>query len=118
MKVLIVDDDPDASGIVSIFLKASFLGISIEVARNGLEAIDKVKLLNDHFDAIITDFRMPGMNGREMSKILKGNDNVTAFILLTGDRITKEDETLFNETLGKPPDMNELVSLLKKLIGS
>jgi len=58
-KILVVDDDPDIREIVVSFLSSE--GHLCHVAKDGAEALDKTH--NDHFDALITDFRMPRMNG-------------------------------------------------------
>lgn len=118
MKVLIVDDDPDTIGIVSAFLKMAFPNIIIEIARNGMAAIEMVILNENPFDAIITDLSMPIINGREMCRKLKSEGNSAVFILLTGHHPTDEDATTFNMIFDKPPNMDELVSYLRKMIGS
>jgi CheY-like chemotaxis protein len=59
-KALVIDDDPDAREIVSRLLRD--IGFEIEVAKNGLEGLDR---LSKEHDLIILDLSMPIMDGFE-----------------------------------------------------
>ncbi|MDP8922614.1 MAG: response regulator [Chloroflexota bacterium] len=57
--VLVVDDEDEIRGFLRLALEDK--GYSVETARNGREALDKVR--QDPPDAILLDLMMPTMNG-------------------------------------------------------
>ena len=68
VKILVVDDEELIRNLVVTFL--SKVGHSCTTAMNGVDALNKMK--TNKFDAIITDIKMPEMDGifliREISK--------------------------------------------------
>ena len=68
LKILVVDDEPPLREILQRSL-TQMGGFSVEVAQNGLEAIEKVE--KDIFDLILTDLMMPAMDGMELLKMIK-----------------------------------------------
>ncbi|RMD92268.1 MAG: PAS domain S-box protein, partial [Calditrichaeota bacterium] len=69
-KILLVDDDKNTRYAIQYILKEA--GYEIFFATNGREAIRKVAKINP--DLILMDIMMPGMNGLETTKILKGRE--------------------------------------------
>ncbi|HIX43748.1 chemotaxis protein CheY [Kurthia sp. 3B1D] len=61
-KILIVDDQPGIRIVLQEVLKNE--GYEIQTAGSGLEAIELIK--NEDFDALLTDMKLPGMNGVEI----------------------------------------------------
>lgn len=69
-KVLIVDDDKTVRYMLKRFKKWAFYGFHVEdEASDGKEALKK--LSSGHFDLVITDIKMPGMDGIEFLSELK-----------------------------------------------
>jgi CheY-like chemotaxis protein len=87
--ILVVDDDPDVIDIIKISLQDK--GFSVVPASNGFEALEKLKIFIP--DLIISDIRMPKMDGHELIKRLKKEPKFSAIpvIVLTGTFITKQD---------------------------
>jgi DNA-binding NtrC family response regulator len=79
-KILIVDDD----NLVCESLKEllSLEGYAVDTAEDGLTALAKVK--GDHFNLILSDIHMPGINGLELLKELKGLEPEAPVIFITG----------------------------------
>lgn len=67
--VLIVDDEPDNLEIVAESLV--FFGLSVKIARNGLEGLDLLKEFSP--DLILLDLSMPKMDGWEMRSRVKAD---------------------------------------------
>lgn len=89
IKLLIVDDDVLIRESLKLIL-GTFEGIEVvDIAANGKECIDKVKLME--VDMVLLDMRMPIMSGIEVLKYLKENKiKITTLILTTFD----EDELI------------------------
>jgi two-component system alkaline phosphatase synthesis response regulator PhoP len=80
-KVLVVDDEPDITEIISYNLAKE--GYEVFSATNGIDAIDKAISLKP--DLLILDIMMPKMNGIEVCKTLRSKPEFddTLIILLT-----------------------------------
>jgi response regulator RpfG family c-di-GMP phosphodiesterase len=78
--VLIVDDDPAASRLLSLFFDGT--NFSSTIANNGAEALKLME--RERFDAVISDLRMPGMTGLELLAETHLRFRYTAFLLTTG----------------------------------
>lgn len=75
-RILIVDDDPIATGALShVFGKA---GISVEVSAEGNDALEKAK--NSAFDLVILDIKLPlsDVSGWEVLEKLKSDERTSA----------------------------------------
>lgn len=62
-KILVVDDDSAIRGVISTLLTA--LGYEVVTAGNGLEAVDVFCADAERIGLVLTDLRMPVMNGYE-----------------------------------------------------
>jgi len=78
--VLIVDDDPAASKLLSLFFEGT--AFSYTIANSGAEALKLME--HQRFDAIISDLRMPGMSGLELLAETHLRFPYTAFLVTTG----------------------------------
>lgn len=114
-----IDDDKLVTGSLKLFLKSQ--GYNVSVANSGGEAIKKVKEAD--FNLIISDVRMPGMDGIETIKnirnYLKGaNKNPVPEILITGyaDNEKYKEGVALNVTsyLYKPFDNDQLLRAVKE----
>jgi two-component system, OmpR family, phosphate regulon response regulator PhoB len=127
-KVLIVDDNPDVRKIVSKLIEVA--GYKALIAKNGLEGIGKVK--EDKPDLIILDVLMPKESGVRMYHELKTDDNVKDIpvIMLSGipkKSFLKSQKVLDEfrgqsvpepyEYIEKPEEPEELVGLMKEILG-
>lgn len=79
-KILLVDDEQDILKMLSKLLTQE--QFQVKTARGGEEAIDLFK--SDSFDAVVTDMRMPGMDGLAVIQRLKEIDEDIEVIILTG----------------------------------
>lgn len=119
LTVLTVDDD-----IINLKLLKSMLNKTEKVAQiieagNGSDAIDILKSRDD-IDLILLDIVMPVMNGIEMLKIVRADENLkqTPIIILTTDE-TKRNEALelgANGFLMKPIRANDLKNKITEVL--
>jgi two-component system response regulator PilR (NtrC family) len=78
-KILVVDDEQSLREVLSIMLKRA--GYAVTSAMDGEEAIE---LLNKEiFDLVITDLRMPKIDGMEVLKAVKSASPETVVLIIT-----------------------------------
>jgi DNA-binding response OmpR family regulator len=68
ISVLLVEDDPDIGAMYGLGLRLK--GHTVRVVANGLEVADEVARLAP--DVIVLDVELPGLDGLEVLKLLKG----------------------------------------------
>jgi DNA-binding response OmpR family regulator len=81
IRILYVDDEPELLEIGKLFLEKEE-GFSVETLSSARVALDRVK--EDRFDAIISDYQMPEMDGITFLKRLKTSGNKIPFVIFTG----------------------------------
>lgn len=89
-KILIVDDNIEFVNELTYFLKRTFPNIAN--VSNGIEALDFLK--NQPVDIIISDYRMPKMNGIVLLRNCKRNYPDIPFILISSHMPELDDEIL------------------------
>lgn len=111
-RILIVDDEKNVSISLSIGLKRQ--GFEVETAMNGQEAL--LKMRESAFDCLLTDVRMPKINGIELTRITHQIYPSIHIILMSAydfSEIVDRNKDLHKyPKLSKPFDMLEVVSLI------
>ena len=79
-RVLVVDDEPNICDLLNELLSRQ--GYVIETCLNGQEALTKVRA--GAYDMVISDLKMPGINGIELIRTVKSESPDTATVLVTG----------------------------------
>lgn len=116
-KVLVVDDSPTDSHVLSELLKKQ--GMTVVTASSGEEGIEKAKSENP--DLVIMDVVMPGMSGFEATRaIAKGADtsHIPVIICTTKDQETDKAWGIrqgAKDYVTKPITESELLEKLKAL---
>jgi len=115
VKLLIIDDDPKVSWILSEGLAGDY---DILTARDGIEGIQIAS--TDKPELILLDIKMPGMSGLEVLKKLKKSDLPSDVIMLSGHGETKYVvESIHNgaeEFINKPFDVKEVEIHLQSVL--
>lgn len=116
--ILIVDDEVIELETIEHYVPWDKLGITVAgTARNGKEALAKLAELKP--DIILTDVRMPIMDGLEFGRRAKQMDKNVKIIYLSGHNEFQYIKAALNiEATGyllKPIDMEELLALLEKV---
>ena len=78
-RILIVDDEATIRDTLCTVLKEE--GFDAESAENGRAALEKIQ--QNNYDLVITDLRMPEMDGLELLKAVKLNSPQTSVIIIT-----------------------------------
>jgi DNA-binding NtrC family response regulator len=91
-------------------------GYDVEVAQNGLDAIEKME--REVFDLVLTDLKMPEMDGLELLKTIKGTRPETMVILMTAygsiETAVEAMKIGANDYITKPVDFNDLLIHISK----
>jgi len=78
--ILIADDEPDVLDLCQRILTAE--GYRVETTRTGHEAVERIR--QKSFDLLLTDIKMPGMNGLETAQVVKETDPGIICVIMTG----------------------------------
>jgi signal transduction histidine kinase/CheY-like chemotaxis protein len=114
-KILVADDEPLNRAILTELL--STVGFDTIEADSPEEAL---RLLKDHFDAIISDIRMPGWDGHKFCRYLRSSPTTANLIIIASSAsVFADDQRLalesgFNDFLPKPVMEEELFEILGK----
>lgn len=79
-KIILVDDEPEILEMLEGLLKSE--GYDVWCTQSGTEAIELFKQKNA--DVVVTDIRMPGMDGLEVLRRVKAMDSRVEVVVLTG----------------------------------
>lgn len=80
-KILVVDDEPEIRNGLSDSLRS--MGYDVQTAESGEEALYQLKSQSD-VKFVITDYKMPGLNGFDVLKEVKRASPTTPVVIMTG----------------------------------
>jgi DNA-binding NtrC family response regulator len=78
-KILVVDDEQSMTQFLGIVLRKE--GYEVATCNNGRDALEKVK--NENFDVVITDIKMPGLDGIQLLQGVKKHDPGIPVVIMT-----------------------------------
>ena len=118
-KILVIDDEGLVTTSLKLLLKKS--GYDVDVASDGHTAMDKVK--ENDFDLIISDIRMPNINGVEVVKKIReylrqAGKSPVPEILITGyaskENLEEAQRLKVADYIYKPFNIKEFLDVVKK----
>jgi signal transduction histidine kinase/DNA-binding response OmpR family regulator len=121
-RVLVAEDNAINQQIVEHLLAR--LGVTVEFAANGREAVDAVLKDYTRFDAVLMDVQMPEMDGLEATRLIRRQVDATQLpiIAMTAHAMETERqlclEAGMNDHLTKPVDPKALTKTLGRWITS
>ncbi len=115
--VLVVDDDADLLRLLDMRLRSA--GFRPVLAGSGEQALARLAVARPR--AVITDLRMPGMDGQALFERIHGADPSLPVIILTAhgtipDAVAAAQRGVFGY-LTKPFEATELLDLLRRAVG-
>lgn len=116
--ILILDDDSTISELLSEILQT--LGHRTVCCDSPEEALERIR--TEAFDLILSDFRMPGMDGQEFYRAVERCDRelVDRIVFLTGDSLNDRFQCFLHSTgslhIAKPFRFDEMESMLARAL--
>ncbi len=114
-RVLVVEDNLDIAKLVALHLKD--LDCEVALAADGLRGLDEARARR--YDLIILDLMLPGMDGLELCRRLRGETDYTPILMLTAktsevDRVVGL-EIGADDYLTTPFSISELIARVKAI---
>jgi CheY-like chemotaxis protein len=112
--ILVVDDESDVAAVLADLLSVD--GHRVEIAPNGARALEKLQA--ETYDLIMSDLRMPELDGPGLYRTLEHQRHplVRRFIFVTGDMLGAETRQFLEETavlfVSKPFDLEQIRRVL------
>jgi CheY-like chemotaxis protein len=116
--VLVVDDEPDFPSVIGAILAAR--GYQVETAAGGAEALERLE--RGRFDLILSDVRMPGLDGPAFYQALEERhpELVGRVVFMTGNILTEDTADFFAATgapcLRKPFETEDLERVFEQVL--
>jgi len=120
--VMVVDDEEELANLYRRILDGS--GFNCVSFTDPLLALENFHKNQYKYTLVITDFRMPGINGIEFANEIRHYNQQVQILLLTAyfddDRLTSEDfiNANFAEVVEKPVSLKVLLSRVSQLCNS
>jgi CheY-like chemotaxis protein/anti-sigma regulatory factor (Ser/Thr protein kinase) len=117
-QVLVVEDEPTVARLIADVLEDQ--GIRVEVLMEGRAALDRAA--RKHYDLVICDVKMPGLDGQEFYKTLvrTGNSLRERFLFVTGDVVAAHMKAFLERYhlphVAKPFRVEELAEKVKQVL--
>src|SRR5438876_883306 len=116
--VLIVDDDPALLQALPEALQMCMTGLTVDTAQSGAVALDRITARD--YDAIVTDVKMPGMDGLELLAEIRTHWPDTPTLMITGhgehDLVVHALRAGAYDFIRKPIDRDYFVASLRRAI--
>ena len=117
-KVLIIDDEKNLCLLMKLNLEGTG-EYEVTTVHSGMDGLEKVKELE--YDLVITDYKMPGLDGKQVLKALKEMRPNEPVVLLSvyhddSSEISAEIRTLADGIISKPIDNKQLHAVIKRVL--
>ena len=118
-RALVVDDSPDVTEMLATMMR--FAGYDVATALSAPEAFDAAR--REHFDVVVSDIGMPGMNGYQLAEALRALPEYAhvPLVAVTGFTMFDDRERAhasgFDGFLTKPIRPSDLLDIVKRLCG-
>jgi CheY-like chemotaxis protein len=110
--ILVIDDE---KGILTVIREIlTKCGHRVEIAQNGYEGIQKFD--DDNFDIVITDMRMPGLDGEGVVKHIRKSPNKSIPVIGISGTPWLLQNNGFDLVLPKPFQLKDLIDSVSRLI--
>ena len=119
--VSVVDDDISTALFFHEALRQNIDGISVFSFTDPVKAFEHFTENKENYALVISDLRMPGLNGLELLKKVKTSNPKVRTILMSAYNFEEEvkfqqymEEAVINSTIEKPVTMNRLYERVRE----
>ncbi len=115
LRVLLVDDEPLLVDALGRLLRRA--GVWVTEASDGVEALQRLR--DERVDVILSDVRMPKLDGPGLLRALRAGDDPTPLVFLTGYGDYADQDLLglgASEVLSKPVTLPRLLAALDRAV--
>jgi len=120
LALLYVEDEPTTRDLVCTLVRRKFPDIHVHTAANGREGLERFEEIRP--DIVITDIKMPVMNGIEMARSIKSRSGSAPIIVTSAhsdmDYFIEAIEIGINHYVMKPIARDKLISAIEKCISA
>jgi len=109
-RILVIDDEQSIRTIISLLLRE--MGYCVEAAENGKEGIEIFHRDGD-FDLVITDIRMPNMDGNEVARHIRTSARPKTPLVAVTAFPEEAQMKMFDFALIKPFKLEELRTIVR-----
>ena len=109
--ILVIDDEKGILRVIREALTRS--GHAVETALDGLEGIQKFD--DGSYDMVITDLRMPGLDGKGVVKHIRASGNNAVPVIGISGTPWQIQDSEFDEVFAKPFPLQDLVESVRRL---
>lgn len=117
-RILIVDDETDMLTLMRTSLE--HINYDVSTFTNPLDALETFKANPDRFDLVITDLRMPEMQGDDFSdELLRIKPEIPIFLFTGFSTIELKEKANFlriKEVIDKPFSLNYIINKIKEYL--
>jgi DNA-binding response OmpR family regulator len=112
LNILVVDDEEFILQLLMIGLNR--YGFNVETAVDGTGGIQKFD--EGHFDVVITDLCMPGVDGNDLAKYIRNSERQSTPIIGISGTPWLTEKSVFNAVLSKPFSIQSILKTIHNLI--
>lgn len=116
--ILLVDDEEALRNLIAERLKIH--GFRVTAAQNGEEAFSIYKENPDAFELVLTDIKMPVLDGIGLFKKIHEHDSKVKVLAITGivdqNKIKQSEGVQFDDILRKPVSIDELIASIQRAL--
>ena len=118
--VSVVDDDLNTTELFHVALSENIAGISVVSFNDPVIALEHFAANKDAYVLVISDLRMPGLNGLELLKKVKSSNPKVRTILMSAYNFDEDllflkymEEGIIDSSIDKPVTINRLCQRVK-----
>jgi DNA-binding NtrC family response regulator len=115
-RILVVDDESLMREFISESLHAN--GYEVDSAENGMNALELLK--TESYDVILTDYKMPRLNGMELLRYVSGKSSETKMIMMTAygtiENAVEAMKLGAFDYITKPFSVDEILHVVKRAL--
>jgi CheY-like chemotaxis protein len=123
-KIMLVDDEQDTLSTYKTFLLAAAEGYNVDAFTDSYEALKHfINLNHSNYDLVITDIRIPGLNGLQLYQKIKAIDNTIKVVLVSALDALQEIASIFPDLdfrniIRKPSNQEHFIEKVKRALSA